>query len=316
MKNIAIALTMLLSGVVMAQDAFFSQQNFGWAMINPGYAGSLACGRAETGYRLQWPKIAGGYQTFNAAYDQYFKFGGVGFNYMHDDQVHAIKTDRFDFDYAYPLTVNFSFSRNAIVFQPGIQVSYQRKSIDWTKLTFGDMIDPRRGFVYNTAETPNVTAKNNIDFSAGLLLYSKRFVAGASVFHITEPDEGFLGPSKLPMRYVTQAAILLGNADPLVTGLSVIPSVVFMKQETFQNLVVRCTVKYGDCSVSTGYRNQDAVIFGASYSHYGFTLGYSYDLTVSKLNNAYSGGSHEIHLAYCFGKEQWSDIRTNLQMFF
>lgn len=96
MKKLLTAFAAIVSIGISAQDAFFTQQNYGWAMINPAYTGTLACARAETGYRLQWPKVAGDYQTFNAAYDQYFRFGGVGFNYMHDDQSHTIKTDRFD----------------------------------------------------------------------------------------------------------------------------------------------------------------------------------------------------------------------------
>lgn len=300
---------------VKAQDPIFTQQNYGLALINPAYTGAFGCGRAELGYRLQWPALYTSYQTFNAAYDQQFGFGGTGFCYSHDEAAGLIKTDRFDFSYAY----GFGFGdgndgKPKFTLRPGIQFSYFRKTLDWNALTWGDQIDPRRGYVYNTTETPAVGARNCFDISAGVIGYSKRLMFGLATYHINEPNQGFIGTSKLPMRYVMHASGIIGNADAGESGLSVIPSVAFMKQQDFEMLTLLATVKYNAFSLGAGYRNLDAVLFTAGYTRWNFTLGYSYDYTVSALSN--TGGSHELHLAYCFMKDQWSDSRRNVQMFF
>src|SRR3989344_5151766 len=99
MRNLLVFALALITLRGFAQDPIFTQQQFGWSSLNPAYAGSLACARAETGYRMQWPNISGFYNTFNAAYDQYFKAGGVGFNYMHDNSANVLKTNRCDLNY-------------------------------------------------------------------------------------------------------------------------------------------------------------------------------------------------------------------------
>ena len=36
----------------------------------------------------------------------------------------------------------------------GARATWFQKFLDWDKLTFGDMIDPRRGFIYQTGDVP------------------------------------------------------------------------------------------------------------------------------------------------------------------
>lgn len=317
MKRTLLIVSVFLMSVLCAQDPSFSQLNYGWAMLNPAYAGSLGCARAEMGYRNQWPGITGTFITFNASYDQLFSFGGAGFNYMHDAAgMGTLKTDRFDFNYSYPIGIGTGDDNlPKIVIQPGVQASYQRKTVDWAKLNYGDMIDPRRGFVYNTTETPATNAKNIFDVSVGMIAYTKRICIGLSTFHLTQPDEGFVGVSKLPMRYVANVSCVLFNADPNENGFSLIPSVVVMQQGDFDVAIGSLSAKYRGATLGVGYRNKDALIFIGGYSLQDFALSYSYDLTVSELTNA-TGGSHEVHLAYRFGKEKWSAERRNLQAFF
>jgi type IX secretion system PorP/SprF family membrane protein len=301
--------------IAHAQDPFFTQQNYGLAYINPAYTGAFACGRAELGYRIQWPKLQASYQTFNAAYDQYFSFGGVGFAYSHDRSGSILTTDRFDFNYAYGFGIGEAADGKAkVVIQPGVQLSYFRKTVDWSQLTFGDMIDPRRGFVYPTSQLPASGAVNCFDVSAGVMAYSDRIIVGMSAYHINQPDEGFLGKSRLPVRVVAHAAGIIGNADG--SGFSIVPSVVFMQQDNAEMITGLVTAKYNAFSLGVGYRNEDAMLFTAGYSHGNFTLGYSYDYTISELENANTGGAHEVHLAYCFMKDQWSGTRRNVQQFF
>jgi hypothetical protein len=51
-----------------------------------------------------------------------------------------------------------------------------------------------------------------------------------------------------------------------------------------------------DFTVGAWYRNRDAFIICLGVSTERFKIGYSYDLTVSKLGNGVSGGSHEVSM--------------------
>ena len=59
----------------------------------------------------------------------------------------------------------------------GFEASFRMIQLDWSNLTFGDMIDPQLGFIYPTAEDINNNASSISfpDFSAGLLGYSENF---------------------------------------------------------------------------------------------------------------------------------------------
>lgn len=49
-----------------------------------------------------------------------------------------------------------------------------------------------------------------------------------------------------------------------------------------------------------GYKNQDAVVFLFGINYHKWRIGYTYDLTISKLSLSSSGGSHELSLTYKF----------------
>ncbi len=287
-------------------------------MLNPALTGSTGMLRAETGYRLQWPKLAGNYQTTNVGVDMYTRGGGVGVHYMNDNAAGILKTNRVDLNYAYGFRLwkDTATGKSKVVIQPGVQISYYSKSIDWGKLTFGDMIDPRRGFVFNSNDIGSTSNRTNIDFSAGLLIMSERVSAGFATYHLTEPDEGFMGQSKLPMRFVMHASGVIGNIDPNELGaFRLVPSVIFMRQGDFQQLAGFVTGHFRMASLGVGYRNQDALLFSAGYTFSHFNLAYSYDCTISELKG-YTGGSHEVHLRFTFLEDKWMDSRTNMRMYY
>jgi hypothetical protein len=64
--------------------------------------------------------------------------------------------------YSYTQAISRKFSLKA-----GFQATYFQKSLDWNKLTFGDQIDPRRGFIYTTNDVPRGGSVGNADFSPG-----------------------------------------------------------------------------------------------------------------------------------------------------
>lgn len=293
MKRLVIALGLVLSvglGDLFAQDPEFTQFYANPLYLNPAFAGTARCPRICLNYRNQWPGITGTFVTYSASYDQHIDgiSGGVGFLFTNDRAGQAtINTTNISGIYSYQLNITREFSMKV-----GLQATYAQKSVDWSKLNFGDMIDPRRGFVYNTTEVPNVTSRTNVDFSAGLLGYSRRYFFGFAVHHITEPDEGFLGQSKLPMKYTGHAGAVIPIGGRYGdSGIS--PNVLYQKQGDFQQLNLGIYFNKGPLVGGAWYRNQDSFILLLGFQQDLFKFGYSYDVTVSKLTNA-TAGSHEL----------------------
>ena len=183
----------------------------------------------------------------------------------------------------------------------GARAAMFNKYLDWEKLTFGDMIDPRRGFIYATGDVPrgNDGGVYFFDASAGMVGYSKHFFFGVAAHHLNQPNESMIiGNSKLPIRLTGHmgAEIKLGKQSQFVNKTSIMPNIIYQYQNGFQELALGTYIKYGAFTAGAWYRNRDAFILSIGLKTDRFRLGYSYDVTVSKLNNGVSGGSHEVSL--------------------
>jgi type IX secretion system PorP/SprF family membrane protein len=235
--------------------------------------------------------------TYSASYDQYFKniSGGFGVLATHDQQGQGtINTSMLGLIYSYHLTLNRKWK---MLF--GARASWYQKFLDWDKLTFGDMIDPRRGFIYSTGDVPRGGSRGFFDASAGMVIFNKHFFAGFAAHHLNTPNESMIiGESKLPMRFTGHmgAEIPLGARSKYANSTSIMPNIIYQYQNGFQELNIGTYIKYGSFNFGAWYRNRDAFILTLGINTGKFKLGYSYDVTVSKLNNGVSGGSHEISL--------------------
>jgi type IX secretion system PorP/SprF family membrane protein len=183
----------------------------------------------------------------------------------------------------------------------GAKASWFQKFLDWDKLTFGDMIDPRRGFIYQTGDVPRGGRRGFFDVSAGAVIFTKKFFGGVAVNHLNRPDESMiLGQSRLPIRFTAHmgADIALGQKSKYNNVTSIMPNIIYQYQNGFQELNIGTYIKYGNINAGVWYRNRDAFILTVGLNTGKFKLGYSYDVTVSKLGNGISGGSHEISMGY------------------
>ena len=298
LKRLFISCTfILLCSNVIAQDPTFTQFYANPLYLNPAFAGSHGCPRFALNYRNEWPQLSGNYVTYSASYDQFFKniSGGFGILATHDQQGQGtINTSMLGLIYSYHLQLGRKWK---MMF--GARASWYQKSLDWDKLTFGDMIDPRRGFIYATGDVPRGGSRGFFDASAGMLVFNKHFFAGAAWHHMNRPNESMIiGDSPLPWRFTGHAGaeIQLGKKSKYSNGTSIMPNVIYQYQNGFQELSVGTYVKYGSFNVGAWYRNRDAFILTIGINTGKFKLGYSYDVTVSKLNNGVSGGSHEISM--------------------
>jgi type IX secretion system PorP/SprF family membrane protein len=300
-----LAILLIPVSTALAQDPHFSQFYANPLYLNPAFAGSAICPRLVMNHRNQWPAIPGTYVTYNASYDQFVNnlSGGVGILVNTDDAGEGtLKTTTISGIYSYNLPISKRLSLKA-----GFQASYFQIHLDWDKLTFGDQISPRFGFIYNTSDIrPNILTKSTPDFSAGLLLYSERLFGGVAVHHLTQPSQGFISVSKLPMRITLHAGGVIDLEhhrrrkleDPYFS-----PNILFMKQQDFEQINYGMYFnKYpfvGGLWFRQDFRNPDAFIALVGIQTGVIKIGYSYDVTVSKLSSA-SGGSHEVSFAWQF----------------
>ena len=282
-----------------AQDPHFSQFYANPIYLNPAFAGTHGCPRFALNYRNQWPALSGTFVTYSASYDQYFRniSGGIGIIATHDQQGKGtINHTTLSLIYAYHLKVNRKFTMTFAG-----KATWNQKFLDWDKLTFGDMIDPRRGFIYATGDVPRGGSRGFFDVSAGMLGYTKNFFFGFSAHHLNMPNESMIiGESQMPIRFNGHvgADIPLGSKSKYQSSTSIMPNIIYQYQQGFMELNIGTYIKYGAFTVGAWVRSRDAFILSVGINTGTFKVGYSYDVTVSRLNNGVSGGSHEVSLGF------------------
>lgn len=292
-----------------AQDVHFSQYYANPLYLNPSFAGSIVCPRIVVNFRDQWPAVSGTYVSYSASYDQHFDAlsGGIGVLFLGDRSASGtVNTNAISLIYAYKLDLS-----RKVAMRMALQATFQQKTLDWTKLYFSDMIDPKYGFVYETKENVKYLSKGIADFSAGIVVYSDKVYGGVAVNHFTQPKEGFLTTdddlSRLPVKFTGHVGALLNlnkhrsKTTKRMGDMSISPNMIFQYQSRISNGAAYATMNYGayfnyypltvGVWFRNGFVNGDALIFlfGLEYNY--FKIGYSYDMSISLKG---SGGSHEI----------------------
>lgn len=303
-KEVFAALIIVLVGwseLAHAQDPQFTQFYANPIYLNPAFAGTARCPRLIMNYRNEWPALSGTFVTYSVSYDQHIDGlqGGMGLYILQDQAGEGtVNTTSGNLMYSYRLNVNRSFSLKA-----GFQAGYMQKKVDWEKLTFGDMIDPRYGFIYETKETQVSDTRGNLDLSAGVLGFSKQYFGGLAVHHLTQPKEGFVDQNlaKLPMKITAHAGAIIPIDETDEANIS--PNILYQKQQDFWQLNLGIYINKGPIVGGLWYRqaekNSDAFIALVGFQQGMIKFGYSYDVTLSKLSNA-SAGSHEFSFALQF----------------
>jgi type IX secretion system PorP/SprF family membrane protein len=295
-----------------AQDAEFSQFYANPLYLNPALAGAEICPRAVINYRNQWPGLAKSYVTYNASYDQYIDkiHGGVGILLNVDNAGEGIlKTTQASLMYAFSLRASENLFINM-----AIQGTFYQKSLNWDLLQFGDQIDPQQGFVLPTSETPpDNTSVVVPDFSTGLVFGWKGILhGGVAVHHLTQPDLAFYteNQNELPMKITGHLGMNInlegggmGFAEDSEPTFYVAPNLLYQQQGEFHQLnaglyVIRLPIIIGTW-FRHNFENADAVIVLVGINYQNLKIGYSYDITLSKLKSN-TGGAHEVSLAWQF----------------
>ena len=305
-----------------AQDPQYTQFYANQVLLNPALTGAAMGPRVAMNYRSQWVSIPGHYRQFAFSYDQPLEFGkslhGVGITLNSDvaGEGNLTKLDAI-FSYSFAIQLNPDWHRNQHYLRFGVAGGFQQASIDFFRLRFSDQIDPRDGFIYQSMEPVSGNlAYFNPDVNAGLAYYNKYMWVSVSANHLTQPEQQFIGTNSsgidatLPMRYTATAGMSLpagGMNDPEKVIVS--PVIMYRQQRTFSQLDAGVYVTIEPMVFGAWYRHQDAIAALVGFKKGIFSVGYSYDYTISSLTNSISGGSHELALVMEFERNPKSRFK-------
>jgi type IX secretion system PorP/SprF family membrane protein len=323
-KAASIAALLALAGTqATAQDIHFTQFEASPLIVNPSFTGGFnGTARAALIYRNQWQSVTNfPFVTYAASVD-----APIIHDLSHDDYLAAglqfysdkagdgnLTNTSVLASVAYHKFLGGGNGDPKSVLSVGLQGGYTSKSIDISRLYFGDQYYAGQ-FQGPTAELLN-TKINYWNVNAGVS-FSQRasesfaYTVGIGANNLTQPQESFSEKKNkdvgLGIRYNGQLGAIWNTSE----RFSIRPGVLYQTQATAYELIVGSEFNYklGNpefqsiaTSVFVGgwYRNADAAMVTVGVEFKGFRIGASYDYNTSALKSASNGnGGFEISLRY------------------
>ena len=289
---------------VSGQDAAFSQFYANPVYLNPALAGTILCPRIAINYRNQYPALGGNYVTYNVAADMYSKVVSGGLAMIATaDKTGPLASFSGNLVYSYHLRITEKLGMNA-----ALQAGYFQYRANWEELIFEDNIDEATGAFKPGAEPqPDKLTVGDVDFSTGMVLgYNEKFYLGLAAHHITTPDVSFYeGISRLATRFTVHAGANFNLKQALPgrnnDNLSLSPNLVYMQQGDFHQLNGGMYLNFYPFVTGLwlrhNFENPDALIALLGFQQSAYKVGYSYDLTLSKMGTP-AGGAHEVSFVW------------------
>lgn len=331
MKKVLLTGMLAASFQVMAQDIHFTQTAQTPLLINPAAAGVYnGWERVIINHRNQWLGAGTQFMTTSVAADiNLFKSPrndrahmGVGIMFFNDVGGDANFGHRKG---SLTLSGILPMGGNGHILSAGIQAGMGNRSGNAGALSFRSQWDGEKfNQLYITGEENKLHAFNYFDASAGLYyVYDGgqstfqrnrefRFQLGFSGYHLNAPELKFSGggsTERLYRKYVGHIGVL---SEIGTSKMSIDANAIQIMQgphmETMFGLMMR--YRFEDGTKITGNsqdaffafgcyaRLKDAIMPSIMIDWKGFQLGISYDVTVSAMRKAYSGGSLEFSLSY------------------
>ncbi len=191
-----------------------------------------------------------------------------------------------DLTYAYHFTI-----KQKLRIVTSVQASFFYLNLNRKKLNFGDDLDPRHGFLWNTNEIIPAQRKYNYDLAGGLLGYGKQYFVGVGVFSFTQPDEGLLGVSKRPITTIFQGGYRFYFGRKFNTGVYAIVKQTGDKG-TEQFFQYGANLNCNGFTLHLAHRinklsSYNGAIAGVNYNIMGFKVGVNSMYMYSKNKNSY-----------------------------
>ena len=204
----------------------------------------------------------------------------------------------------------------------GLQGGLLIKQFNTSSLIFPSEIDQANGNITGSTTNDYANEKKMFpDFAFGAIGQQNDFFWGLSVHHLTQPDESIIEgdqKGKLPVKVTLHAG---ARSHKLHHGLlsreyTISPNILYQQQGSFKQVNLGIYMIEKSFQFGGWFRNNidvrpDAFIILAGFVREKFQVGYSFDLTLSKLSN-YSYGSHEISVTIFIGQKPLIPIRDKL----
>jgi len=316
-RLLLITLMMLVHSLMFGQDPQFSQFYASPLHMGPSFAGASGNTRISLNYRDQWPKLPGVFVTYAFSADHYAKDlnSGFGLFFMNDQAGDGkIRTTNVAGNYSYNVKLSERWN-----FRPGIKFYYHQYQIDYNKVVFNDQL----GFDYinpTSVEIPENNRFSYFDFGSSFLFYNSRYWIGGMVDHLIKASPSFNdNPNYKPLKYSVfgGAQIPLERLHYKRNMHSLYTAFHFKQQQNVNQLDMGAYYEKEHFMVGLWYRGiplltqshgSDAIILMLGYQSESFSVGYSYDATISRLITN-TGGAHEISLSYTFSGGDLFNIR-------
>ena len=308
---------------VSAQDPQFSQFYAAPLYLNPAFSGSTEYTRIGLNYRNQWPSIDASFTTTSIYADHYLEDinSGVGFLMSYDKEgLAGLRSFSVGLQYAYQLRL-----KEWLTFRPGVQVAYYNRSVNFSKLIFGNQIDPNTGVVDPTiSETFDSDLKKGfIDLSFGGLFFTKNAWLGLATHHVNTPNQSIEGSTdELPLKLSLHGGYKILFANGVMgEGMysrprerSLTPTFQYKAQGEFDQMDLGMYLTLEPIIIGLWYRglpfkkfegfnNNESVVLLVGFTKKAkddiLNIGYSYDFTISELGGG-SGGAHEFSISYAW----------------
>lgn len=310
-RIVFIVVCLVVGAKSYAQDPQFSQYYQQPLYLNPGFTGITPQQRVAVNHRIQWPNLPQAFATYAASYDIFVDELRSGFGILATtDKMGSAgwRTTTAGLNYSYKVRIN-----DKLVFSPGLYFGYGINGLDRSKLSLGDGLE-----FDGISLDPDLQKLGNqqyFDFGSGFLLYTRVLWVGAAFNHMNQPNLSILNDvSRLPMKTTIHggARITLTSGPREADRASYLtPSFIYRFQGPVSQLEFGLNYHIDPISIGVWYRgkpfqtnyigtvNQDALILSLGMYLQSFTVGYSYDFSISELSTS-SGGAHEISIVYEF----------------
>ena len=289
-------------GDLFAQDPHFSQYFSSPLTVNPANTGNgYGSGRLVMNYRNQWQGIGNPYLTGTASYDGEIlkdKIGSgnklaIGVMGMFDKTADGgLVSNYAGLSLGYHLWLDDEDIHRLSI---GFQSTLVNRHLDFSKLTFESQFSSG-GFNISIPPSQNFSSGNinYVDFNTGLLytMMGERssFYLGGSYYHITKPNESFLGATN--QRLSPRLNLSIGGSADIGEVDRILYSGLLMNQASVTTALFGAAYeKFIDsnaeemCFYLGGwYRVNDAFIPYVGYRLNDMQLGLTYDVTTSSLN--------------------------------
>lgn len=315
-KKLLFSLALLTAVATLgAQDPVFSQFYASPLRLNPALAGIGSAPRVTLNYRAQHVSFPNAFTTLAAAFEVPINNtpSSFGVRLMSDRQLDgAYRNTEAALIYSYDIQFDKVWHARL-----GLAAGILNTSLDFNRLTFGDVIDPITGASGTTQELLEAAARTSADFGAGIVIYGGPFYGGVSFEHLNRPDENLLQLNEQLFAGRPQRLTITGGAQIDLKRLSnrkraayITPNFFYSGQARFKQLNVGTYLGYGPVAIGGWFRyafeNADALIAAVSFRQDIFRIGFSYDAVLSQLRTVPGGlgATYEVSMTIDFADSE------------